>query len=64
MIRPAVRRWNGITETEGNLGRTDLMLDTAVSWRFARRWSVTLSARVPLYSRAVGAQVGDEPLRI
>ena len=50
-------RWSGLTETEGNLGRTDLMLDTAVSWRFARRWSVTLSARVPLYSHAVGAQL-------
>jgi hypothetical protein len=53
----APERWDGITETEGNLGRTDLMLDTAVSLRFARRWSVTLSARVPLYSRAVGAQL-------
>lgn len=53
----APERWNGVTETEGNLGRTDLMLDTAVSWSFARRWTMTLSARVPLYSRAVGAQL-------
>jgi len=53
----APERWDGVTESEGNLGRTDLMLDTAVSWRFASRWSMTLSARVPLYSRAVGAQL-------
>jgi hypothetical protein len=50
-------RWSGITETEGNLGRTDLMLETSISRRFARKWIVTLSARVPLYSWAVGAQL-------
>lgn len=50
-------RWDGVTETEGNLGRTDLMLDTAVTWRFGGRWSATLSARIPLFSRAVGAQL-------
>jgi hypothetical protein len=50
-------RWDGITETEGNLGRTDVMLDTAITRGFARKWSVTLSARIPLYSWAVGAQL-------
>lgn len=50
-------RWNGITETEGNLGRTDLLLDTALSYRFADKWTATLSARLPLYSHAVGAQL-------
>jgi hypothetical protein len=50
-------RWSGVTETEGNLGRTDIMLDTAISWRFVGRWSVTLVARVPLWSQAVGAQL-------
>jgi hypothetical protein len=49
--------WNGVTETEGNLGRTDFMLDTAVSWRFSGRWSIGLAARVPLFSHAVGAQL-------
>jgi hypothetical protein len=49
--------WDGVTETEGNLGRTDVMLDTAVAWRFRGRWSVTLSARIPLFSHAVGAQL-------
>lgn len=50
-------RWDGITETEGNLGRTDLMLDTAVSYHVADKWTMTLSARVPFYSQAVGAQL-------
>jgi hypothetical protein len=49
--------WSGLTETEGNLGRTDLMLDTAVTWRFVGKWTVTLAAKVPLYSHAVGAQL-------
>lgn len=53
----APERWNGVTETEGNLGRTDVMLDTAVSWRFRGPWSVTLSARIPAFSHAVGAQL-------
>jgi hypothetical protein len=50
-------RWSGITETEGNLGRTDVMLDTAISCRFRGKWTVTLSARIPVFSRSVGAQL-------
>lgn len=50
-------RWDRVTEDEGNLGRVDVMLDSAVSWAFARRWNVTLSARVPVYTHAVGAQL-------
>ena len=49
--------WKGLTETEGNLGRTDLLLDTSITWRLPSRWSITLSAKVPLWSRAVGAQL-------
>jgi hypothetical protein len=50
-------RWDGLTETEGNLGRTDLLVDTAITWRFHGRWAATLGARVPFYSHAVGAQL-------
>jgi hypothetical protein len=50
-------RWSGLTETEGNLGRTDLMLDTAIAYRFVGKWSVTFSGRVPIVSYAVGAQL-------
>jgi hypothetical protein len=50
-------RWDGVTETEGNLGRSDVMVETAVSRRFRERWSVTLSAKIPLFTRSVGAQL-------
>jgi hypothetical protein len=49
--------WSGITETEGNLGRTDLLLESAVTWQLPERWNVTLSARVPVFSHAIGAQL-------
>lgn len=50
-------RWSGVVETEGNLGRTDLMLETAIARSFAKKWTVTLSARIPMYSWTVGAQL-------
>ena len=50
-------RWDGVTETEGNLGRVDVMLDTAVRWQVAPRWTLTLAARVPFFTHAVGAQL-------
>jgi hypothetical protein len=50
-------RWDGIVETEGNLGRTDLMLETAIFWRFAGSWSLGLSARFPVWSKISGAQL-------
>jgi hypothetical protein len=53
----APERWDGVTETEGNLGRVDLMLDTAVHWQFAARWTLTVAARVPFFTHAVGAQL-------
>lgn len=53
----APERWSGVTETEGNLGRVDLMLDTAVHWQFAARWTLTVAARIPFFTRAVGAQL-------
>ena len=33
------------------------MLDSNVAWQFAGRWSASIGARVPFYSRAVGAQL-------
>jgi hypothetical protein len=53
-------RWSGLTESEGNLGRTDVMIDTAIVWRFRGAWSASLSAHIPVYTRAVGAQL-DTP---
>jgi len=53
----APERWNGVTETEGNLGRVDLMVDTSVQWHFAARWTITVAARIPFFTHAVGAQL-------
>ena len=51
-------RWNGVTEAEGILGRTDLMLDTAVQCRFAASLARgAVAARFPFYTHAVGAQL-------
>jgi Putative MetA-pathway of phenol degradation len=50
-------RWAGVVETEGNLGRTDFILDTSIGWTFTDAWSLTAGARIPLWSRAVGAQL-------
>jgi hypothetical protein len=55
-------RWAGLVETEGNLGRTDLLLDSRVAWRFYGNWSLTLGARAPLYSHAAGAQLNTPAL--
>ncbi len=57
-------RWSGIVETEGNLGRTDLLIDTAVGWQFADPWSVSLAVRVPIVTWAVGAQMGTPALGV
>jgi hypothetical protein len=50
-------RWNGLTETEGNLGRTDVMIETSITVGLPRRFSLTLGARVPVFTQAVGAQL-------
>ena len=55
-------RWDGVIETEGNLGRTDLMLDTSVAWRFTGPWTLTLSLRIPVWSRIEGAQLSTPAL--
>jgi hypothetical protein len=50
-------RWGGVVESEGNLGRTDLMINTSIGVQLPARVSITVGARVPFYSWAVGAQL-------
>jgi hypothetical protein len=50
-------RWDGVQQTEGNLGRTDLLLDTAIARRLPRDVTLILSARVPVYTIANGEQL-------
>ena len=57
VYREEAEHWDGVTETEGNLGRTDVLVDTALSFRVAGLWTLTLAAKLPLYSQAVGAQL-------
>jgi hypothetical protein len=56
VFRETPERWDGVIEQEGNLGRTDLLLDVAASWIFARPWTLTFGAKVPLYSAVQGEQ--------
>ena len=48
--------WNGMIEEEGNLGRSDLLLSAGVARAFGAR-ALVLSVKVPLRTRAHGAQV-------
>jgi hypothetical protein len=41
---------------EGNLGRTDLLLDFGAIWRLGGDWSASVSIRAPLISQIAGAQ--------
>ena len=54
-------RWSGVIETEGNLGRTDLMLETSVLWRFAPAWTVSLGARVMMFTAPPGWDLLRKP---
>lgn len=56
-INEAAERWNSIYEGEGNLGRTDLVLDTSISARLPRGVILSLGGRIPLYSIAAGEQL-------
>jgi hypothetical protein len=49
--------WGGVVESEGNLGRVDLLFDGTVLWRFAPHWTASLSTRIYLYSDVVGEQL-------
>ena len=49
-------RWNGVEEAEGNLGRTDALLDTSIAVLLGQ-WSLALVARFPVYSHSVGEQL-------
>lgn len=57
VINEQAERWNGIREEEGNLGRTDLALDTSISVRLPRAVILSLGVRVPVYTIAAGEQL-------
>jgi len=55
--REEAERWSGVIETEGNLGRTDLIVETSATWRFSDPWAITASVRAPVATWAVGGQL-------
>ena len=57
LLNEQAERWNGMEEQEGNLGRTDLVIDTSVSVRLPRNVYLSLAARVPLHTVAAGEQL-------
>jgi hypothetical protein len=60
LAREQTERWDGRIETEGNLGRTDLLASVGVA-RPLGRGAFHVTAKVPLVTRATGAQV-DYPV--
>jgi hypothetical protein len=59
--REEAETWDGIVETEGNLGRTDLLASAGLSRALGPAGTATLTVSVPLLTRARGAQL-DYPL--
>jgi hypothetical protein len=57
LYRQNAEHWSGVEYSEGNLGRTDVLLDLSTSWAFTPHWSAVLGLKIPLYTYAVGAQV-------
>jgi hypothetical protein len=57
-------RWSGVVESEGNLGRTDLMIDTIVEWHFVEKWTLSAGARLPFFTRAVGGQLNTPAIGV
>lgn len=53
--------WDGVIEEEGNLGRTDLLVGAALVRHVGQAGALTLHVKVPLLTRAHGAQV-DYPV--
>jgi hypothetical protein len=56
VYRETPERWDGAIEAEGNLGRTDFLLDVSAAWHFSPSWTLTFGAKVPVYSVVVGEQ--------
>ncbi|MFT3843265.1 MAG: hypothetical protein QM723_40145 [Myxococcaceae bacterium] len=56
VYRETAERWSGVIEDEGNLGRTDVIVELDASWMFTMGWSAKLGLKIPVYSAVVGEQ--------
>jgi len=57
LAREQTETWDGRTEMEGNLGRTDLLASVALIRPLGRAGGFHLTAKIPLVTRATGAKV-------
>ncbi len=57
VAREQPEQWHGVVYSEGNVGRTDLLLDAVALWRFAEHWAASAVVRVYLFTDAAGEQV-------
>lgn len=57
LFRETPETWSGVKHEEGNVGRTDLLLDVGGSWLFSHAAHADLRLQVPLHTAAEGAQV-------
>jgi hypothetical protein len=57
LAHEAAERWSGVVEEEGNIGRTDLLAGLALAREIGAAGALTLQVKVPLVTRAHGAQV-------
>jgi len=57
LAREQTETWDGRIEMEGNLGRTDLLASIGVTRPLGRAGSFHVTAKIPLVTRATGAQV-------
>jgi hypothetical protein len=56
VYRETTETWNRVVEPEGNLGRTDILLDISGAWRCGATTALTLGVKVPLHSFVTGEQ--------
>lgn len=57
VMREEAETWGGRTETEGNLGRTDLLASLGLTRPLGRAGGLHVTAKIPLRARATGSQV-------
>jgi hypothetical protein len=57
LAREQTETWDGRIEMEGNLGRTDLLASIGVTRPLGRAGGFHVTAKIPLITRATGAQV-------
>lgn len=57
IMRETREDWNGAQNSDGNLGRTDVLAVLTTTWSPSPGWGAFAAIRVPLYVNVVGAQL-------